>query len=191
MIPDLAILDISASAYDEIAELLRAVHFDHVFMSAQRPTPEGSVEGKAIINMTGLALASRPRHIAELEKGQETAPIPMILFCPQCGEQHIDAPEPGTDWDNPPHRSHTCHTCKTIFRPCDRFTTGVAAIETHGTKDTAFIPLAPELRKWAEAKVIIKQIVTEDGAEISEGDALAALAAKLEEVMAGQRRSGN
>jgi len=25
-----------------------------------------------------------------------TDPIPMILFCPTCGSQHIDRPVPGT-----------------------------------------------------------------------------------------------
>lgn len=31
-------------------------------------------------------------------------PIPMILRCPKCNEKHVDAPEPGTSWDNPPHK---------------------------------------------------------------------------------------
>ena len=62
-------------------------------------------------------------------------PIPMVLHCPSCGAQHIDAPEPETGWDNPPHRSHSCRTCKTIWRPADVATTGVAAIATRGLVD--------------------------------------------------------
>ncbi|WP_155648315.1 hypothetical protein [Burkholderia cepacia] len=73
-------------------------------------------------------------------------PIPMLLFCPRCGTQHIDAPEtrpddqddrvPVTTWTNPPHRSHLCHACGIIWRPADVATVGIAAIETHGKADT-------------------------------------------------------
>jgi hypothetical protein len=87
------------------------------------------------------------------------APIPMLLFCPKCGLQHIDAPEDGFHegadaqsgawsprWDNPPHRSHLCLGCGHIWRPCDRYTTGVAAIETAGKADGSPVPsLADEV----------------------------------------------
>lgn len=74
-------------------------------------------------------------------------PIPMLLFCPKCGAQHIDAEEWQDDphdieqgqmraWGNPPHRSHLCHACGTIWRPADVPTTGVASIETRGKADT-------------------------------------------------------
>ncbi|KVV12360.1 hypothetical protein WK77_05970 [Burkholderia ubonensis] len=70
----------------------------------------------------------------------------MLLFCPRCGTQHIDAPEtkpddqddrvPVTTWTNPPHRSHLCHACGIVWRPADVATVGVAAIETRGKADT-------------------------------------------------------
>jgi hypothetical protein len=66
-------------------------------------------------------------------------PIDMVLFCPHCGTQHIDAPELGgvisTGWDNPPHRSHLCHKCHRIWRPADVATNGVADTKTHGKRD--------------------------------------------------------
>ncbi|MBN3776188.1 hypothetical protein G3O06_01240 [Burkholderia sp. Ac-20345] len=66
-------------------------------------------------------------------------PIPMLLFCPACGLQHVDAPEPAHDgeeaWDNPPHRSHKCHACATVWRPADVPTVGVASIQTSGQAD--------------------------------------------------------
>ncbi|KVV40895.1 hypothetical protein WT27_13285 [Burkholderia territorii] len=79
-----------------------------------------------------------------------SAPIPMLLFCPKCGEQHIDAPEPAdadidvdgtvisatSEWTNPPHRSHLCHACGIVWRPADVATVGVATIATRGTADT-------------------------------------------------------
>lgn len=66
----------------------------------------------------------------------EASPIPMVLHCPRCGAQHIDAPEPEIGWENPPHRSHSCHGCQTVWRPADVLTTGVAAIETRGKADS-------------------------------------------------------
>lgn len=85
--------------------------------------------------------------IANALSAQSSIPIPMLLFCPKCGEQHVDAPEDHevdkgshvdvvADWSNPPHRSHLCHACGTIWRPTDVATTGVKAIETRGKADT-------------------------------------------------------
>lgn len=71
-----------------------------------------------------------------------TKPIDMLLLCPNCGVQHIDAVETGTalsrsgldtltetevvTWSNPPHRSHMCHSCGHQWRPADVATNGVA-----------------------------------------------------------------
>lgn len=79
---------------------------------------------------------SPPSPKGDGEVGQEPSPIPMVLHCPNCDEQHIDAPEPGTDWDNPPHKSHLCHACGCIWRPADVPTDGVASIKTRGKADT-------------------------------------------------------
>lgn len=90
-------------------------------------------------------------------------PVDMILFCPQCGVQHVDAPESrqcgwpdcGCDgvetlpceaahrtWTNPPHRSHLCHGCGHIWRPADVPTNGVREIETKGEHDSR-VPIVP------------------------------------------------
>lgn len=84
------------------------------------------------------------------------APIDMILHCPACGLQHIDAPEesdPTTwtaekygNWTNPPHRSHLCHGCGHIWRPADVPTNGVAAVKTKGEADSTHatrLPMQP------------------------------------------------
>ncbi len=74
-------------------------------------------------------------------------PIDMVLHCPACGLQHIDAPEPELGpsvdgsgdmpiWSNPPHRSHLCHGCGHIWRPADVPTNGVAAVKTTGNADS-------------------------------------------------------
>jgi hypothetical protein len=76
------------------------------------------------------------------------APIPMLLFCPVCHAQHVDAPEPENDWTNPPHKSHKCHSCAAVWRPADVPTTGVASIGTRGERDTW--PAAPAGAEGAE-----------------------------------------
>lgn len=60
----------------------------------------------------------------------------MLLWCPRCGEQHVDAPEPAAGWTNPPHRSHQCHGCGCIWRPADFYTNGITGIGTSGAADT-------------------------------------------------------
>lgn len=70
-------------------------------------------------------------------QGGRVQVIPMILFCPKCGLQHIDAPDDRTaGWENPPHRSHLCHGCNHIWRPADVHTTGVERINTAGKNDS-------------------------------------------------------
>jgi hypothetical protein len=65
-------------------------------------------------------------------------PIDMVLFCPSCGTQHIDAPDPQKNWDNRPHRSHACQNpaCGHQWRPADVDTNGVRAIKTRGDSDS-------------------------------------------------------
>lgn len=85
---------------------------------------------------------------AALRRAME--PVPMLLYCPACGQQHIDRDDPTKDatglkvhsgilgdahWKNPPHRSHLCNFCGHIWRPSDHATTGVASIETKGEND--------------------------------------------------------
>lgn len=86
----------------------------------------------------------------------------MILHCPACGLQHIDAPEEGLDafagdidapipppaWANPPHRSHLCHGCGHIWRPADVPTEGVAAIQTRGKDDSPPALSRPSVEGW-------------------------------------------
>lgn len=84
---------------------------------------------------------------------QASEPIDMVLHCPACGLQHVDAPEAGSgydlsgpddaetrwsnpEWTNPPHRSHLCHGCGHIWRPADVATNGVAAVKTKGKADS-------------------------------------------------------
>lgn len=108
----------------------------------------------------------------------EPRPIDMVLYCPKCGKQHIDAPSqscvhdacpraepcaPGAcreTWTNPPHRSHLCHECGTIWRPADVPTNGVAAIATKGKADTWVGKAAFSAPANQEAKKVAKHVNT-------------------------------
>jgi len=79
-------------------------------------------------------------------------PVDMVLHCPACGLQHIDAPDERTaDWKNEPHRSHLCHGCGHIWRPADVPTNGVQAVKTPGKADSPIataLPDAADAARW-------------------------------------------
>ena len=120
----------------------------------------------------------------------EPTPINMILHCPNCGEQHIDAPDKpihpiiGKAWDNPPHRSHLCHYCNHIWRPADVPTNGVAKIKTKGKNDSA--PPATNVPAEFDVRRILLAVVPGDGnGEEVYAKSVADVEAKLTEM--GQR----
>lgn len=81
---------------------------------------------------------------ARAQADSQPAPIDMVLHCPACGLQHIDAPDERTpDWKNEPHRSHLCHGCGHIWRPADVPTNGVKAVKTTGKADSPIAARAP------------------------------------------------
>src|SRR5882724_7806446 len=61
---------------------------------------------------------------AALEDRQEAAPKRMILFCPACGNQHIDE---GT-WSVRPHKTHQCQSCKLEWKPYPYPTVGILSV---------------------------------------------------------------
>lgn len=81
----------------------------------------------------------RGRHMTAVHRracrfcNPKVEPIPMLLFCPKCNLQHVDAPH--GSWTNPPHRSHECQGCGYVWRIADVPTTGVIAIDTTGRRD--------------------------------------------------------
>lgn len=90
--------------------------------------------------------------------------VDMILFCPQCGMQHIDEPEDErienvraggevvdsviVGWTNPPHRTHQCQRCRHQWRPSDTHTNGVAEISSKGVLDNT-----PPIRQQSFAEM--------------------------------------
>lgn len=53
--------------------------------------------------------------------GYVLAPIPMLLWCPACGERHIDTGEFATRV----HHTHACQSCGMVWRPSRIPTLGV------------------------------------------------------------------
>lgn len=129
-----------------------------------------------------------------------TKPIDMVLHCPNCGMQHIDAPNhwsdrfdpPPTDgsmddeeraefdatvkayedeWTNPPHRSHLCHGCGHIWRPADVPTNGVAFINTKGNADSPLVSRMPQSIEYRD-KLARSFGFTEYELSIAAGDTL-------------------
>lgn len=58
---------------------------------------------------------------ATVEKNFAATPVPMILYCPECGKRHIDAGEFATK----SHHTHACQSCGCVWRPAVVATVGV------------------------------------------------------------------
>lgn len=56
-----------------------------------------------------------------MSSNDKAAPIPMLLWCPECGARHIDEGEFATA----PHHTHACQACGMVWRPALVPTTGV------------------------------------------------------------------
>jgi rubredoxin len=78
----------------------------------------------------------------------QTTPVNLLLFCPECGFQHIDKAQPDscetcgydrencqcevfTAWLNPPHKKHRCHSCNYVWKPFEFPTNGIPDITRH------------------------------------------------------------
>jgi rubredoxin len=48
-------------------------------------------------------------------------PIPMLLWCPECAERHVDLGE----FAIKPHHTHACQACGHVWRPAIVATVGV------------------------------------------------------------------
>lgn len=48
-------------------------------------------------------------------------PIPMLLWCPECGQRHIDEGE----FASKIHHTHACQRCGMVWRPAIVPTVGV------------------------------------------------------------------
>jgi rubredoxin len=61
----------------------------------------------------------------------ESPQIPMLLWCPECGERHVDAGEFSTK----PHTTHACQYCGMVWRPAVVNTVGVRFLPGFGPEE--------------------------------------------------------
>lgn len=103
-------------------------------------------DGASELNWIGTS----SHHLLPKPPAAAQEPIDMVLHCPKCGLQHIDAPDERTPgWKNEPHRSHLCHGCGHIWRPADVPTNGVQAITTKGKADSPIATPQPAVTAGA------------------------------------------
>jgi hypothetical protein len=57
----------------------------------------------------------------ELKPPEPPPPVPMLLWCPECGERHLDV----GDFATKPHHTHACQYCGHVWRPAIVPTVGV------------------------------------------------------------------
>jgi hypothetical protein len=188
--------------YDYIPKQMKKVIDDAITeIISELSTAELPVQGEAVVQCAwckGLGKVGEPPMSCEMCAGSgkgiapfckatptlkpSVNPIDVVLFCPKCCTQHIDAPEEpkpskpsdstgamaaayfGTPaeravdnifggWTNPPHKSHLCHGCGHIWRPSDHPTNGVAA--TVSGKDADVKPSVNELVEKAAQDVYL------------------------------------
>lgn len=58
---------------------------------------------------------------AATERRKIEEPVPMLIWCPECGERHIDEGE----FAERLHHTHACQTCGMVWRPAIEHTVGV------------------------------------------------------------------
>jgi hypothetical protein len=68
-------------------------------------------------------------------EGVAVSMVPMRLFCPACGQIHIDV---GV-FETKPHHTHSCQECGNTWRPAVVYTVGVKFLP--GFKN---VPASPE-----------------------------------------------
>jgi hypothetical protein len=102
--------------------------FGCTMCATTRPCADHPAGAEAAVIRLLAALDASEAEVAGLR-----APIPMLMYCPRCGVQHVDKPSDDGSWTNPPHYTHTCQSCGARWRWCDSHpTTGVGSISDPG-----------------------------------------------------------
>jgi predicted RNA-binding Zn-ribbon protein involved in translation (DUF1610 family) len=79
----------------------------------------GFSEGRA--QMEEAEVKPLEAQVKTLESVIEDTPIQMLLWCPECGERHIDRDAFATK----KHHTHACQSCGMTWRPAVAYTVGV------------------------------------------------------------------
>ena len=76
-----------------------------------------------------LLKAHDDRDLLKIVKAAVEGPLRMIIHCPECGTQHVDA---GV-WAEKEHWTHQCQRCGHEWKAAKVATVGVASLDTKGT----------------------------------------------------------
>jgi predicted RNA-binding Zn-ribbon protein involved in translation (DUF1610 family) len=86
------------------------------YAEAEKAFTEAEDEALDIAIRTYLSALPAAERLAMSE-----GPIPMLLWCPECGARHIDEGEFATKV----HHTHACQSCGMVWRPAVVPTCGV------------------------------------------------------------------
>lgn len=151
----------------------------------------------AMLNEVDLATKIADAAVAALAsrapEGAKPEPIPMLLWCPECGERHLDVGR----FASKPHHTHACQGCGMVWRPAIGPTVGVEFLTGFKNEPASPPSAAPERatdpvrveggespsellhRMWRDAKsgtydkldwLILKQIVESSEAALEKSD---------------------
>ena len=145
---------------DAVGRLGRELHEATEFFMPEPPSDKAPAPEPGPALCTGCRMnraccwdgcASRNREPAEAEP---SAPVPMILHCPECRTRHVDA----GDFATKPHHTHACQGCGLTWRPAIGPTVGVQFLP--GFKDA---PRTPETAEPAHSLLdaLVSAAITE------------------------------
>lgn len=106
---------------------------------------------RGIVEQTAAAIAE----LIGIGAEEESAPIPMTLWCPSCGARHVERGEFATR----PHHTHACQACGTTWRPAVVATVGVEFLP--GFKDVAPEHVAQAREIPSRTKGVMEEIARE------------------------------
>lgn len=111
---------------------------DRARVICQLPNEFGSVSdfflvyrfGDGRIQRVNAEVITRASMITPVKDQPPPIPIPMHLWCPECGARHIDR----GIFETKPHHTHSCQSCGMTWRPAVVPTVGVQFLP--GFRDT-------------------------------------------------------
>lgn len=96
----------SKKAVDQAEAILNSTEFQHTVEEYQRSLERATLPSPTVV-------AEGPP--------KQFEPIPMLLYCPECGARHVDEGEYATK----SHHTHACQSCGLAWRPAIVETVGV------------------------------------------------------------------
>lgn len=82
--------------------------------------PNGVTYALTVISITE-EIGGAPIIRVEIPGPADISPVAMLLWCPECGDRHIDVGEFATRV----HHTHACQSCGMTWRPAVQPTVGV------------------------------------------------------------------